>query len=166
MGRQQIVSFTWTCDLCGNEIPESDAEGASRKISWEGTDYLVDLCATHQGQLSEALEGLKVYVDAGQRSAPGRRRRKAGVGPSSAPSSPTRRSARVVAAKSTGGSARDLGAIRTWARENGHQVSERGRISGSILSAYDDANNAEAPAGVPAPKKRRPRKAAAAEVAS
>ena len=35
---------------------------------------------------------------------------------------------------------KDLGAIREWARKNGHKVSDRGRISTEVLAAYDKAN--------------------------
>jgi hypothetical protein len=31
-------------------------------------------------------------------------------------------------------------AIREWARNNGHKVSERGRIPASVLEAYNSAN--------------------------
>jgi hypothetical protein len=34
----------------------------------------------------------------------------------------------------------DLGAVREWARANGHQVSDRGRISAEIQAAYDKAH--------------------------
>jgi len=30
--------------------------------------------------------------------------------------------------------------VRTWARENGYTVSERGRISADVLKAYSDAH--------------------------
>ena len=30
----------------------------------------------------------------------------------------------------------DVGAIREWARQNGHHVSDRGRISATVLEAY------------------------------
>jgi len=33
----------------------------------------------------------------------------------------------------------DLGAVRAWARVNGHKVGERGRIPGELLAAYDSA---------------------------
>lgn len=36
--------------------------------------------------------------------------------------------------------ARDLDAIRSWARENGHEVADRGRVSQRILDAYDAAH--------------------------
>lgn len=45
---------------------------------------------------------------------------------------------------STGGSAtpgrKDTGAIRTWARENGHEVFERGRIPSLVVEAYNAAH--------------------------
>ena len=34
----------------------------------------------------------------------------------------------------------DLGAVRAWARDNGHQVSDRGRISAEVQAAYDKAH--------------------------
>ena len=44
--------------------------------------------------------------------------------------------------RQTGGSAKrsDLGAVREWARANGHNVSDRGRISAEIQDAYDKAH--------------------------
>lgn len=50
------------------------------------------------------------------------------------------RSARSRSASSGGGKRNDLAQVRAWARENGHSVNERGRISASILEAYDAAN--------------------------
>jgi len=43
---------------------------------------------------------------------------------------------------SGGGSAKrtDLSAVREWARANGHQVSDRGRISAEVQAAYDKAH--------------------------
>ena len=35
---------------------------------------------------------------------------------------------------------RDLGDVREWARDNGHQVSDRGRISAEVQAAYDKAH--------------------------
>ena len=34
----------------------------------------------------------------------------------------------------------DLGAVREWARDNGHTVSDRGRISAEVQAAYDKAH--------------------------
>jgi hypothetical protein len=44
------------------------------------------------------------------------------------------------AARSSGGGREDLSAVRAWARENGHQVSDRGRISATVMSAYENAH--------------------------
>lgn len=35
---------------------------------------------------------------------------------------------------------RDLNAVREWGRANGFQVSDRGRVSGELQAAYDQAN--------------------------
>lgn len=45
--------------------------------------------------------------------------------------------------RSSGGGAgrrTDLASVREWARANGHQVSDRGRISADIQAAYDKAH--------------------------
>ncbi|MDQ6617004.1 MAG: Lsr2 family protein [Actinomycetota bacterium] len=165
MAKQQVVSYSYTCDVCGGVIPDSDGEGATRKVSWEGTDYVVDVCAIHGSQLGAILTELKGFVEAGHREAARRGRRSAAA---SASASATRapRGRRASASKSTSGTGPkrgDLGAIRSWARENGLQVSERGRIPGALLAAYDAANSApdtSAPAATP--RKRGPRKKAAA----
>ncbi|WP_263118158.1 Lsr2 family protein [Cellulomonas sp. RIT-PI-Y] len=54
-------------------------------------------------------------------------------------------SSRGTRAASTGGSARprrssDAGDVRAWAKENGYDVSERGRISAEIREAYAAAH--------------------------
>ena len=46
----------------------------------------------------------------------------------------------VVADKPARSSRDQTAAIREWARENGHQVSVRGRISKSVMDAYQAAN--------------------------
>lgn len=51
---------------------------------------------------------------------------------------------RRTTAKRAGGartSSSDAGKIRDWARENGYEVSERGRISAEIREAYEKATN-------------------------
>jgi hypothetical protein len=52
--------------------------------------------------------------------------------------------------------------IRAWANANGYAVSERGRLSSEVISAYDQAQAAEAEAPAKAPRKRAPRKKVAA----
>ncbi|MBE8515980.1 Lsr2 family protein [Amycolatopsis sp. H6(2020)] len=50
--------------------------------------------------------------------------------------------------------------IRAWANANGYEVSERGRLSSEVVSAFEEAQVAEAEA--PAPRRRSSRKKAAA----
>ncbi len=65
------------------------------------------------------------------------RRARAGGSGGSAP----RRASRGTSRPSSGGSDREeVQRIREWARANGHQVSERGRLSSSVLEAYRAAN--------------------------
>ncbi|RSM45773.1 Lsr2 family protein [Amycolatopsis balhimycina DSM 5908] len=50
--------------------------------------------------------------------------------------------------------------IRAWANANGYAVSERGRLSSEVVSAFEQAQVAETE--TPAPRKRSSRKKAAA----
>jgi hypothetical protein len=143
MVKQQLVSYSYTCDVCGGTI--SDGDSATRRLSWEGTAYVVDVCDSHASLLGELLTQLRSFVDAGTRVSGRRGRRPAAVTTS------TSRAPRGRGAVAAGTTAKrgDLSAVRAWARENGHQVSERGRIPGGLLAAYDAANSG--PASTPAP---------------
>lgn len=95
-----------------------DLDGSSDadtiQFSYGGTDYEIDLGERNQKRLDDALAP---FIDAARR-----------VGRSSG------------SKKASGGPKRDLDAIRTWARENGYPVSDRGRIANHIVEAYDAAN--------------------------
>ncbi|MFE7798016.1 Lsr2 family protein [Nocardia sp. NPDC057440] len=53
-----------------------------------------------------------------------------------------------------------LAAVRAWAAENGHQVSNRGRISADVMAAYRAAQDAPR---VPPPARSKPDTSAVAE---
>lgn len=55
-----------------------------------------------------------------------------------------------------------LAEIRDWAKANGHEVSDRGRVSAEIVRAWKAATEAKAPAKAPA-KKAPAKKAADAQ---
>jgi hypothetical protein len=157
MARQQVVSYTVTCDVCGEEISQGEAEAASQKISWEGADYVVDMCASDRSTLDSVLGQLRVFVDAASEKATAARRRGAtGRSVSKAKAGGTR----GAAAPRSGARAQhsDMPAIRAWAVENGHKVGHRGRIPANVVAAYDQAQSAGT---AQSPPKRRPRKAAA-----
>ena len=85
-------------------------EGAKPyRFAWQNTVYDIDLNDEHRDEL---LRALQPYVDAGRRA--GRRTAPAPSG------------------------SEDRAAIRQWARENGHEVSDRGRISAAIVEANNN----------------------------
>ena len=52
----------------------------------------------------------------------------------------------------------DLEVIRTWAKTNGHIVSDRGRISKLVLEAYMNRGNTASSEPAAAPMKKKLRK--------
>ncbi|KRE37423.1 hypothetical protein ASG73_07000 [Janibacter sp. Soil728] len=101
-------------------ILEDDLDGgdATETVTFalDGVTYEIDLNDKNAAALRDALAG---YVGAGRRVS-GRK--------SSGTSS---------AARSSSG---ELSKIREWARSNGHDVSDRGRISQKVRDAYAKAN--------------------------
>ncbi|TQL02369.1 Lsr2 family protein [Cellulomonas sp. SLBN-39] len=88
-------------------------EGAATyRFAWQDTVYEVDLNDEHRDEL---LRALQPYIAAGRRAErPGRRAAAATVD-------------------------RDQSrAVRAWARENGHKITDRGRIPASVLEAYEN----------------------------
>lgn len=112
MAKRTITTTEFTDDLDGGK-----AEGTV-KFAYDGQSYEIDLNKKNRSALEKAL---KPYIDAARKSRSSTR--------SSRPAG-SRRSA----------SRRDLKAVRDWARANGHEVSDRGRISQEIQDAYDAAN--------------------------
>ena len=149
MAKKQVVSYSYTCDVCGTTIPGSEGDSATRKVSWEGTDYVLDVCEAHGSQLVEVLDQLRAFVEAGTRA--GGRRGRRSLTPASTASVRSPRGRRRGTSSSSGTAPKrgDLGEVRSWARANGMKVSERGRIPAALLEAYDAAN--KAPGDTPAP---------------
>ncbi|MDP9074611.1 MAG: Lsr2 family protein [Actinomycetota bacterium] len=154
MARQQQISYTLTCDICAEEITDRDSDGASRRVSWQGAEYQLDLCGTHQGELDKYLHQLKEFVDAGQLVTGRRRTAKA------ATRAPRSRRA-TGATKPSAGRRTDVPAIRAWARENGYQVGDRARIAANIMAAYDEAHSSDGEAASASKSRRRAAKASA-----
>lgn len=139
MAKLQVVTYNYTCDVGGEVIPESEADSATQRISWEGNDYVLDVCAAHAAELDGILTGLKAFVAAGTKSS-GRRGRRPSVA-AAAPAPRAGRGRRAGAAAASGAKRSDLSAVRAWARATGRAVSERGRIPAALLAAYDAAQN-------------------------
>jgi Lsr2 len=99
-----------TDDLDGSEATETVRFGL------DGRDYEVDLSKKNAKTLRD---GLKRYVEVGRKTG-GRRTTRSG--------------------SSAGSDRAQLSAIRVWARQQGMEVSERGRISARVQEAYNKAH--------------------------
>ena len=115
----QKVQVLLVCDLHDNEVEGSEAI----TFALDGSSYEIDVCAQHAAELRDAFAR---YVGAARRA-----------GRSSSSRSSSRRRSRSSSRR--GGDDR-VGQIREWARNNGHKVSERGRLSASLVEAYEAAN--------------------------
>ncbi|WP_134765545.1 Lsr2 family protein [Nocardioides sp. 1609] len=108
----QKVNIILVDDIDGSEATETVTFGL------DGASYEIDLNDDHAQELREALAG---YVGNARKVAGSRR----GARRSSAP------------AETGGASAAE---VRDWARSNGFDVPERGRIPGAVREAFDAAN--------------------------
>lgn len=107
----QRVNIVLVDDIDGSDAAETVAFGL------DGTSYEIDLNEKHAAKLRDALA---TYVGHARKVGGGRRTRGA------------------AKASATGGaSAKD---VREWARANGHQVPDRGRIPADVREAYDAAH--------------------------
>ena len=107
-------------------VDDLDGSAASGTVSFalDGKAYEIDLSDDNAAKLRDALA---TFVAAARRSGgSGRRGRGSRAAGESAPSARADREATA--------------AIRTWARENGHEVSERGRIPKAVVEAYQSAH--------------------------
>jgi hypothetical protein len=110
MARQTTVRFV-------DDLDGSDASGTF-DFSLEGRQYQVDLSDENAAKLRDALAP---FIDVARKTG-GRGR-------------PTQRQT-AMTDKPVRSHREETHAIREWAREHGHQVSDRGRIPKSVLEAY------------------------------
>lgn len=100
-------------------------EGETVLFSLDGNAFEIDLSDTNAAALRDALSR---YVDAAR--------------------SVSRSGSRSSNSSSSGGGSRkrrrtgqqDFGPVREWAKSNGYQVSERGRVPASVIEAYEAAH--------------------------
>jgi nucleoid-associated protein Lsr2 len=114
----QRVNVVLVDDLDGSDADETVTFGL------DGVDYEIDLNDKHAAALRDALA---LYVGHGRRTG-GRRRRGQGAA----------QTARANGAAGTGGAT--PAEIRAWARDNGWEVPERGRVAAEVREAYDAAH--------------------------
>ena len=116
----QKVQVMLVCDLHDDEV-----EGVETvAFGLDGASYEIDACEEHAAEIRDAMAS---YVGAARRAgrpSPASGAKRAG------------RTAKSTAPGAAGGKER-VQEIREWARQNGHTVSERGRLSGAVVSAYE-----------------------------
>ncbi|MUK02812.1 Lsr2 family protein [Vibrio cholerae] len=110
----QRVQVQLVDDLNGEEAQETVRFGL------DGSEYEIDLTTDNASELRSALSQ---YVNVARKASGGRRNQGGQRGSS------TSRTKRDEVQK-----------IRQWAQDNGHNPSSRGRISQSIVDAYNQAN--------------------------
>lgn len=102
-------------------VLEDDIDGGTAeetvRFALDGSSYEIDLSAENAAKLRDALAQ---YIAAARRYTGGRGSRKSQRGRSGSGTSPSD--------------------IRDWARANGYQVSDRGRVPAEVKAAYDAAN--------------------------
>ncbi|MGI9093476.1 MAG: histone-like nucleoid-structuring protein Lsr2 [Mycobacteriales bacterium] len=112
----QKVQILLIDDLDGGTADETIA------FAMDGTAYEIDLSKQNAAGLRDAMATYVAHA------------RKAGRG---------RAVANVGGGRRRGGASIDreqAKAIRSWARKNGHKVSERGRIAADVVEAFNTAN--------------------------
>lgn len=107
----QRVHVVLVDDIDGSEADESVRFGL------DGKDYSIDLTTKHAKQLRDALAPFVAHAET--------------------VSSQRRRS---KSASSAGGNGASAAEVRTWARDNGYDVPDRGRVSAEVRQAFDAAH--------------------------
>ena len=104
-------------------IDDLDGGQASQTVRFalDGRALEIDLSDTNATRLRKAFEP---YVSAGRRLG--------------ARTGTSRRTA--VSAGTSGMTKAELANVRAWARSNGYEISERGRVKGALLDAYHAAH--------------------------
>lgn len=107
----QRVQVQLVDDLSGEEAQETV------RFALDGTDYEIDLTTKNAESLRNALSA---YVDQGRKASSGKQQ--------SGQKSASSRSKRE-----------DTQQIRKWAQDHGYNPSSRGRITQSIIDAYNES---------------------------
>jgi hypothetical protein len=110
--------------ILSDDLDENLPADETVSFSLDGTSYEIDLAEKNAKELRDVFSR---YVSAA---------RKVGRGSRSSGGGGTGRG------RSSGGrmDREQAGAIRDWARKNGHNVSDRGRIPASVVEAYEAAH--------------------------
>ena len=108
--------------ILSDDLDENLSADETVSFALDGTSYEIDLADKNAKEMRDAFAR---YVSAARK-----------VGPRQ-----PRLRRRPLAVRTGGRMDREqAGAIRDWARKNGHAVSDRGRIPASVVEAYEAAH--------------------------
>jgi hypothetical protein len=116
----QKIQVLLTCDLDDDDTPAVETV----TFAYQGNTYAFELCEAHLEEFNAMMAG---WISSARRSDGSSRSRRAAA--TSAASPGRRRRA---------GGRNELSDIRAWARQQGYQVSDRGRISQEIRTAWEN----------------------------
>ena len=108
--------------ILSDDLDENVPADETVSFALDGTNYEIDLSDKNAKELRDAFSR---FVSAARKVGRGGGRASGGG-----------------RSRATGGrmDREQAGAIRDWARKNGHQVSDRGRIPASVVEAYESAH--------------------------
>ena len=111
--------------ILSDDLDENLPADETVSFSLDGTSYEIDLAEKNAQEMRDVFSR---YVSAARKVGRGGRSSSGGTG--------------TGRGRGTGGrmDREQAGAIREWARKNGHAVSDRGRIPGSVVDAYEAAH--------------------------
>lgn len=104
------VSVTWVDDIDSTPADETVT------FAFDGVTYEIDLS---NDNIEEFRNAMARWIEPARRVSGGRRGRRS---------------------SSQGNSSTRASEIREWARANGHEVSDRGRVSAEVRAAYEAAH--------------------------
>ncbi len=117
--RETIVQYR--CDVCGKEIPEDAVDTVHLGV--DGAEYELELCAKHGKELRVALESYtSIAGGAGL------------VGEDQGADRPAAKNG--LEGNGSGMSTAELSVVREWAREQGYEISDRGKLPSAVLEAW------------------------------
>ena len=132
MDLMALITRTYLVD----DLDGSEDDVSTVTFTLDRTNYEIDLSASNADRLREKLEK---FVNV---ASPVQPAKKAAAARRGAKAARTTKTAKQQSAPS----GRDqTQAVRDWARSNGHEVSERGRIAKSIQEAFDAAHRESKP---------------------
>jgi Lsr2 len=111
--------------ILSDDLDDSISADETVTFALDGTTYEIDLSEKNAAEMRDVFGK---YVSAARKVSGRSTGRASGAGRS----------------RATGGGGRmdreQAGAIRDWARKNGHEVSDRGRIPASVVEAFEAAH--------------------------